>query len=259
MTFSEEINVEYEQSNGPSTAAGRGLDVPSEISALSDRCTGLDGPDLLRVLITREFVDQIAVVSSFGSESAVILAMVAEIDRKTPVLFLDTGKLFGETLRYRDQLVDKLGLADVRTIVPDPARLSAADADGMLWLRDPDACCGLRKVQPLAIALTGFAAWVSGRKRHQGAGRAMLPVLERQPDGRVKVNPLAQWSRARVVAEMLRRDLPRHPLEAEGYPSIGCYTCTDRVRAGEDVRAGRWRGLNKTECGIHVPAVWAKQ
>ncbi|HEV2100387.1 MAG TPA: phosphoadenylyl-sulfate reductase [Stellaceae bacterium] len=226
----------------------------SEAAGLAARFAGLDGSELLRVLITGEFFGRVAVVSSFGAESAAILAMVSEIDRRTPVLFLDTGKLFGETLRYRDRLVDRLGLSDVRTISPDKEKLSAGDPNGMLWLGDPDACCALRKVEPLHRALAGFAAWISGRKRYHGGARAALPVLETDPHGRVKINPLAGWSRAQVVEELLRRDLPRHPLEAQGYLSIGCYTCTDRVGPGEDLRAGRWRGLSKTECGIHAPA-----
>jgi phosphoadenosine phosphosulfate reductase len=226
----------------------------SEAAGLTARYAGLDGPELLRVLITCEYFGRIAVVSSFGAESAAILAMVAEIDRRTPVLFLDTGKLFGETLRYRDRLVDHLDLSDVRTISPDPVKLSAADPNSMLWSGDPDACCALRKVEPLGRALGGFAAWISGRKRYHGGARAALPVFETDAQGRVKVNPLAGWSRAKVVEELLRRGLPRHPLEAQGYLSIGCYTCTDRVGPGEDLRAGRWRGLGKTECGIHAPA-----
>jgi phosphoadenosine phosphosulfate reductase len=184
----------------------------------------------------------------------VLLAMVAEVDPGTPVLFLDTGKMFGETLRYRDRLVARLGLSDVRTIAPEPVSLAMSDADGMLWSEDPDACCALRKVAPLGRALAGFDAWVSGRKRYQGGQRAALPIFETGADGRIKINPLAGWSRSRVTAELLRRDLPRHPLEADGYLSIGCYTCTDRVRPGEDLRAGRWRGLAKNECGIHNPA-----
>ncbi len=220
---------------------------------LEARYGGLDGAALLRPLIEREFYDRLAVVSSFGAESAVILAMVAEIDRRTPILFLNTGKLFSETLRYRDQLVARLGLADVRTITPDPRRLAVADAQGMLWLHDPDSCCAIRKVEPLASALAGFDAWVSGRKHYQTAGRAMLRSFEPDGETRIKINPLATWSRSRVVAEFLERDLPRHPLEAEGYLSIGCLTCTDRVRPDEHLRAGRWRGRTKTECGIHNP------
>jgi phosphoadenosine phosphosulfate reductase len=168
------------------------------------------------------------------------------------VLFLDTGKLFSETLRYRDRLVALLGLRDIRTLVPDPRRASTADPRGMLWLTDPDACCALRKVEPLEAGLAGFDAWVSGRKRYHGGTRATLPVFETDARDRIKVNPLAGWSKGRLDAEFAVRNLPRHPLEAQGYLSIGCITCTDRVRTGEDIRAGRWRNLSKTECGIHA-------
>jgi phosphoadenosine phosphosulfate reductase len=218
---------------------------------LAVRYGGLDGTALLRPLIEQDFRHRLAVVSSFGAESAVILAMVAEVDRTTPVLFIDTGKLFGETLRYRDRLVARLDLADVRTVAPDRRLLAAADPHVMLWLSDPEACCDVRKVAPLAAALDGYGAWVSGRKRYQGGDRRALPLFERDAGNRIKINPLAGWPRSRVVAEMLRRGLPRHPLEAEGYLSIGCTTCTDRVGPGEDLRAGRWRGRGRTECGIH--------
>lgn len=250
MTAKEDGDADAERRRGHAVGERFGRD-PAAAGRLAVRYADLDGRDLLRPLIEREFFGRVAVVSSFGAESAVILAMVAEIDRSTPVLFLDTGKLFGETLRYRNRLVERLGLTAVRTLTPDPATLSAADPDGMLWLRDPDACCAVRKAEPLDRALAGFAAWVSGRKRYHGGERAALPVFEADADGRIKINPLAGWSRARVIEEMLRRGLPRHPLEAQGYLSIGCYTCTDRVRPGEDLRAGRWRGLDKTECGIH--------
>ncbi|HEY3911503.1 MAG TPA: phosphoadenylyl-sulfate reductase [Stellaceae bacterium] len=222
------------------------------VAELAERYANRDGVGLLRPLIEREFAGRLAIVSSFGTESAVILAQVAEIDRDTPILFLDTGKLFSETLRYRDHLVTHLGLRDVRTIAADSERLDAADPESMLWLSDPDFCCALRKVEPLAAALSGFDAWVSGRKRYQGGARAALPVFEPDDAGRIKVNPLANWPKSRVEAEFTRHGLPRHPLEAQGYLSIGCITCTDRVHSGEDPRAGRWRDLPKTECGIHV-------
>ena len=144
----------------------------------------------------------------FGAESAVILAMAAEIDRTTPVLFLDTGKLFGETLRYRDRLIARLGLADVRTIQPDAAQLLAADSKGMLWLHDPDSCCRVRKIEPIARALRGFDAWVTGRKRYHGADRVALPIFEWDKSGRIKINPLAEWSRARVEEEFHRPQSP---------------------------------------------------
>ncbi len=248
----------------PSAAVGsedcRGTAPASRIRQLSSRYAELDGAALLRPLIEREFPGRLAVVSSFGAESAVLLALAAAIDRRIPVLFLDTGKLFGETLRYRDALVAALGLEDVRTISPDPGSLAEVDPEDALWLADPDRCCAVRKVEPLAAALSGFDAWVSGRKRYHGAARAALPAIEAAPDGRVKINPLAGWSRGRVEDEFDRRGLPKHPLEADGYLSIGCTTCTDRVLPGEDRRAGRWRRRDKTECGIHlaVPAQLAR-
>lgn len=221
------------------------------VAELTERYADCNGVALLRPLIECEFAGQVAIVSSFGAEAAVILAQVAEIDRDTPILFLDTGKLFSETLHYRDRLVAQLGLRDVRTIIPAAEGLGAVDPQGMLWLDDPDACCAARKVAPLASALSGFAAWVSGRKRYQGGARAALPVFEADGAGRIKVNPLAKWPKSRVDLEFASHGLPHHPLEAQGYVSIGCVTCTDRAHLGDEPRAGRWRGLPKTECGIH--------
>jgi phosphoadenosine phosphosulfate reductase len=218
---------------------------------LTVRYGDLDGEDLLCPLIEKEFSGRIALVSSFGTEAALLLDMVARIDRRTPVIFLDTGKLFGETLRYRDALVARLGLGEVRTVTPDPTALAQRDPDGVLWHDNPNACCALRKVEPLARALAGFAAWISGRKRFQGGDRVALPAIE-ATDGRLRINPLAPWSRERIAREFAARGLPRHPLEADGFLSIGCMPCTDRVAPDEDPRAGRWRGQDKTECGIHT-------
>jgi len=221
--------------------------------ALQARYAGLGGVDLLRSLVNMEFHNRIALVSSFGTEAAVLLALAAEVDPSIPVIFLDTGKLFGETLRYRDSLIKRLGLTDVRTIEPDPVELKAADPEGLLWQTSPDACCNVRKAIPLERALGGFDAWISGRKRYQAITRAAIPTLELGADGRIKVNPLADWSREEIEAEFQRRGLPRHPLEADGFLSIGCMPCTDRVAPGQDPRSGRWAGLDKTECGIHRP------
>lgn len=212
------------------------------------------GIALLRRAITHDFAGRIAVVSSFGADSAMLLVLVAEIDRGVPVLFLDTGMHFPETLAYRDDLAARLGLTDVRSIVPDPRDVAFRDARGDLHLFLPDDCCALRKVAPLARALAPFAAWVTGRRRHQAATRTALRFVE-HVDGRAKFNPLADWSAERVAAELARRDLPRHPLAARGYLSIGCAPCTRAVRPGEDARAGRWAGHAKTECGIHRPGV----
>lgn len=224
---------------------------PTRTAALAARAEAVMARELLGEMIRYEFPKRIALVSSFGIEAAVLLHMVSTIDAGTPVIFLDTGKLFGETLRYRDALVRRLGLADVRSVTPDPQTLATEDPDGTLWHADPDRCCFLRKVQPLERALAPFDAWINGRKRHHGGARAALPVIE-AADGRIKINPLASWGPAEIDAYFETHGLPRHPLEANGYRSVGCLPCSDRVAAGENPRAGRWRGRGKTECGIHV-------
>jgi phosphoadenosine phosphosulfate reductase len=212
---------------------------------------------VLEAMIHGRFDGRVALVSSFGTESAILLHMISEIDKATPVIFLDTGKLFPETLAYRDTLVAQLGLTDVRAVRPSGKQLAAYDPDGRLWQKDPDLCCAIRKTNPLDGALEGFEAWITGRKRAQGGGRSALNMVEAGPDGRVTVNPLAFWDDARLEAYFEDHDLPRHPLQSEGYASIGCATCTQRVRPGEDKRAGRWAGLEKTECGIHLPRLAA--
>jgi phosphoadenosine phosphosulfate reductase len=202
-----------------------------------------------------EYRGRIALVSSFGAESAVVLHMVAAIDPATPVIFIDTGKLFSETLAYRDRLVARLGLRDLRTARPPASRIESVDPHGTLWRSDPDLCCWQRKVEPLDEALAGFDAWITGRKRYQGGLRRNLPLVEAGPDGRVKVNPLAGWSGQDIAGYFAAHGLPRHPLAARGYASIGCTTCTRAVQPGEPVRAGRWDGFDKSECGIHLPRV----
>lgn len=220
-------------------------------AAFAERVAGAAPEEILHAAIHREFPGRIALVTSFGTESAVLLHMVSEVDPALPVIFLDTGKLFGETLRYRDRLAERLGLTDIRTIEPDPADLAAEDADGILWASDPDRCCFVRKVLPLRRALAGFDAWITGRKRFQGGARSSLPLVEVQ-DGRVKVNPLAEWSPQDIAAHFRRHVLPAHPLQADGYLSIGCMPCTERAPDPADSRSGRWAGSGKTECGIHL-------
>ncbi|MFT9222028.1 phosphoadenylyl-sulfate reductase [Gluconobacter oxydans] len=208
--------------------------------------------------VLRETLDllrgRVAVISSFGAESAVLLDLVAQADPSVPVFFLDTKRHFPETLEYRDRLSRRLGLSDVRTLSPTPKALHDRDPQDQLADFDPDACCALRKVEPLDLVLPDFDVWITGRKRSQSATRAALPLVDPQPDGSVKLNPLAGWGPEKIEAQMQRRDLPRHPLVAKGYTSIGCAPCTRAVKDGEDGRAGRWAGLAKTECGIHRPA-----
>jgi phosphoadenosine phosphosulfate reductase len=220
--------------------------------ALEAALSGLDAKGVIE-RASSIYKGELCTVSSFGAESAVILHMIAQAAPQTPVLFLDTHKLFPETLEYRDGLVDRLGLSDVRTLVPEPGHLEADDPDGTLYQRNPDMCCHVRKTLPLIRALSPFKVWISGRKRHHGGTRAELPRVEIQ-DGKLKLNPLYDWSTEQIEAYYDTHDLPRHPLVAQGYPSIGCIPCTAPVEAGDDPRAGRWSGQEKTECGIHLDA-----
>jgi phosphoadenosine phosphosulfate reductase len=197
------------------------------------------------------FGDKLALVSSFGAESAVLLHLVSKVKPDMPVLFLDTGMLFGQTLDYRRQLAAKLGLTDVRDLRPAYHDLATGDPEAKLWQTDTDACCEIRKVIPLDKALAEFDGWITGRKRFHGGARLSLPVVE-QADHQVKFNPLANWGKEDLDAYMAENDLPAHPLVAQGFPSIGCWPCTKPVEAGQDVRAGRWADSDKTECGIHV-------
>ena len=195
--------------------------------------------------------ERLAVVSSFGTESAALLKVVADVDPAIPVVFLDTGWLFEETLAYRDTLMATLGLRDVRSIKPLEATLSREDPDRELWFSDPDACCRIRKVEPLARALAPFSAWINGRKRFQGGLRANIAVVE-EDGSRLKFNPFANLSREAIEAIYRLANLPPHPLAASGYLSVGCMPCSSRTSPDEDARAGRWRGRAKTECGIHT-------
>ena len=229
----------------------------TELATLQKKYAEASPQELVAAMINKEFTGQIALASSFGAESAVLLHLVAQVDRSTPVIMLETGKLFGETKKYRDQLVNLLGLTDVRNAAPDPVELAKQDPKGVLWSQNPDACCAVRKVAVLERALDPFAAWFTGRKSFQAVTRANLPKVEYE-GGKFKVNPLVGMSRDDVDAYFETYDLPRHPLEADGYLSIGCMPCTDRVAAGEDPRSGRWRGRDKVECGIHMPLVGAK-
>jgi phosphoadenosine phosphosulfate reductase len=232
-------------------------DLIDHLGDLRSACEGLDGLALLRALLREgPLKGRTALVSSFGAESAVLLDMVATVDPGVPVIFLDTGKLFEATQEYREELTQLLGLADVRVVRPEPRGLARSDPEGRLWSVDPDLCCHLRKTLPLEQALAGFAAWITGRKRFQGGARDRLATLEGEPSsGRIKLNPLAPWSEDDVERYRRLRNLPAHPLLAAGYRSIGCVPCTRPGAEGEAARAGRWWGLDKSECGIHRPGI----
>jgi len=229
----------------------------ADVDSLNARFAGVPTGKMLRELLTGELAGRTALVSSFGTESAVLLHLVSEIDRSIPLIFTNTQKMFGETLAYRDELSERLGFTDLRVFRPDPRLLAEKDETGLRWSYDPDGCCAIRKVEPLQRALKGFDAWISGRKGFQAGTRTALPLFELDRDHadgpKLKLNPLAGWSKDQLNAYFEEHKLPRHPLEAEGYLSIGCSPCTSRVMPGEDPRAGRWRGWDKVECGIHTP------
>jgi phosphoadenosine phosphosulfate reductase len=223
---------------------------------LNNLFRGSSTEEMLRTALAEHMVGDVGMVSSFGAESAALLHLVASIDPSVPVLFLDTGRHFPETLAYRDQLVARLGLKDFRNLEPDADVLAARDANQLRWSFDPDGCCEIRKVVPLARALAGFDATITGRKAFQAKTRNALPRFEVDTSdaaGRLKINPLADWTKDDLDAYFAKHDLPAHPLIAQGYLSIGCAPCTSVVKPGEDPRAGRWRGWDKTECGIHTP------
>lgn len=221
------------------------------IMSLNGMFDEMDGVAVLRQATEELLPDDLAIVSSFGADSSVLLHMVAQVDKSLPVYFLDTGKHFPETLDYVETLKQHLGLTNVIAVHPDNRDLARFDPTGNLWETDPDSCCHIRKTEPLDAVVKGFGGWVTGRKRYQTVERGVLPHFELTSDDRIKVNPLAYFSDADITTYKLKYGLPEHPLYAKGYKSIGCAPCTSVVAEGEDPRAGRWRGLNKKECGIH--------
>jgi phosphoadenosine phosphosulfate reductase len=226
------------------------LSLAARAARLNARWAEASTEQILEDALTKEFPGHIALVSSFGAEAAVLLHLAAQVDRNLPILFLDTGKHFMETLTYRDILVGRFGFTDARSLEPDAADLAREDPAGDLWSRQPNRCCALRKVVPLEKALSEFDGWITGRKRYQNTERAALPFAEISGD-KIKINPLANWTEARINQAFKDFKLPRHPLFDEGFASIGCAPCTRRILEGEDSRAGRWSGSEKTECGIH--------
>lgn len=229
---------------------------PEDAARLNAQFAGQPTSEWLGTVLRDGLAGRVALVSSFGAESVVLLHLVAQLAPDTAVLFLDTGKHFAETLAYRDDLVARLGLTNLQVLTPDADVLARRDESGLRWSYDPDGCCEIRKVQPLARALERFDASITGRKAFQAASRANLPRFEidtSDAQGRLKVNPLIDWTAEDIAAYIAAHDLPPHPLVAQGYPSIGCAPCTSKVAPGEDPRSGRWKGWDKTECGIHVP------
>lgn len=224
----------------------------ADADALNARFEGVDALTMLKTVFAEGLAGKVAVVSSFGTESAVLLDLVARADRTVPVIFVDTLKMFAETLNYRDTLISRMSFTNSRSVTPDPDVLAKKDETGLRWSYDPDGCCDIRKVEPMNRAKHGLDAWISGRKAFQSTTRQNMPRFEVE-DGRLKINPLGDWTKDDLEAYFAEHDLPRHPLEAQGYLSVGCEPCTSKVLPGEDPRAGRWRGWDKVECGIHTP------
>jgi phosphoadenosine phosphosulfate reductase len=227
------------------------LDRPLPIAARLDAELRHAHPSTILSAAIETFGDRLALVSSFGAESAVLLHLVSQLKPDIPVLFLDTGMLFGQTLDYRKSLARQFGLTDVRDLRPHYADLAAVDPDAKLHQTDTDACCNVRKVVPLDRALQEFDGWITGRKRFHGGDRLSMRVVE-EGEGKVKFNPLANWGKDELDAYAAEHNLPAHPLVAAGFPSIGCWPCTQPAEEGENTRAGRWKGMDKTECGIHL-------
>lgn len=225
--------------------------VADRVAALNARYKHHAATSVLEHALKDADLGRVALVSSFGAESVVLLHLVSVIAPETPVLFVDTRMLFQETLDYQRALAEKLHLCDIRTIRATQPRVAYEDPDGTLHQFNTDACCGVRKIEPLERALADFDGWITGRKRFQASTRANVEFFETEEDRRIKVNPLAHWGREDLEDYIVNNALPRHPLVARGYPSIGCAPCTSPVKPGEDPRAGRWRGSNKVECGIH--------
>lgn len=225
--------------------------VSERIPALNNRYKHHSATSVLEGALKDAQVGKVAMVSSFGAESVALLHLVSVIDRTTPVIFIDTEMLFAETLDYQHELTNRLNLKDVRVIRASDEMKKLHDPDGTLHQYSTDACCDLRKTVPLQNALDRFDAWITGRKRFQSSTRSVLEFFENEDDRRIKINPLCHWDVQDVQDYMTENRLPRHPLVAKGYPSIGCSPCTSPVAEGEDPRAGRWRDSNKDECGIH--------
>ena len=223
----------------------------SEFRAESERLEARSPRERL-VWAVERFGERLLFTSSFGAGSGVLLHLWSEIARELPVLFLDTGFLFPETLSYRDELIDRLRL-NVDVVRPAVGRDEFLRENGAnIYEFNPDLCCQHNKVDPLAPFLARAEGWISGLRRDQSAARASTPILLPTDDGPVKVHPLATMTAAEGLAYMHEHGIPEHPLVARRYLSIGCAPCTRPVEEGEDERAGRWAGSSKTECGLHT-------
>lgn len=209
-------------------------------------------PEAVLRWAVEEFGPDVALATGFGAEGCVLVAMLAAISTDARIFYLDTDVLFPETYALRDRLEARYGVRFERRATRLSLSAQAAEHGAQLWERRPDLCCQLRKIEPLKEMLGGLRAWMTAIRREQSAARATAGIIERDEKfGLIKINPLARWSSRDVWNYIAKYDVPYNPLHDHGYPSIGCAPCTSPVQIGEDPRAGRWRGTQKTECGLH--------
>jgi phosphoadenosine phosphosulfate reductase len=226
---------------------------PEELDRIGARLEEQTPRDILRWAVD-EFYPEVGLACSFGGPSGMVLVdMLAGINSKVEVYYVDTDFLFPETYETRDRITERYGIRPIAYKSKLTPEEQAAKHGEALWLSNPDLCCALRKVEPNRRALEGKRAWISGLRRDQSATRSETKAIEWVSGlGLVKVNPLVRWTEADVWAYIVKNDVPYNPLHDQSYPSLGCTYCTRPVEEGEDMRSGRWQGLDKTECGIHA-------
>jgi phosphoadenosine phosphosulfate reductase len=227
---------------------------PVDVDRVATEFEGRTAEEVLAWAVER-FAGRIVLTCSWQRQSSVVVDMLHRMGAEVRVVELDTGLLFPETYATRERLIERYGL-DVELVAPRRTVEEQAQDEGPeLWAREPDRCCGLRKVEPLERALEGMDAWITGIRRAQSASRAGARKVELDiRRGVVKIQPLVDWSDEDVQGYLYAHDVPYNPLHDEGYPSIGCVPCTRPVQQGEDPRAGRWAAFGKTECGLHLPS-----
>jgi phosphoadenosine phosphosulfate reductase len=225
-----------------------------DVETLAEEFESRTAQELLAWAVDR-FPGRIVLTCSWQHQSSILVDMLHQLDATVRIVELDTGLLFPETYETRERLIERYDL-ELERIDPRETVAEQALSEGPeLWRRDPDRCCHLRKVEPLERALVGMDAWITGIRRAQSVTRANARMLELDPRGVVKVQPLAFWSDEDVKGYLYAHDVPYNPLHDRGFPSIGCTPCTRAIRPGEDSRAGRWADAEKTECGLHLPSL----
>ncbi len=224
-----------------------------DLDKLNEQFERMQPAEIIRWAVD-QFYPKLAMTSSFGPESGVLLHLVSRVRPDVPVLFLETGYHFPETLEYKNALIKQFGLTRVRDLRADPARRQklVTDHAGVPYEKNPDLCCQVNKVEPLDAALNDYDAWMSGIRRNQTDFRKTVRILEYYEGDRYKISPLAVWTSRETWWYLKEHQIPQHPLYEKGYLSIGCWPCTRPIQAGDDERSGRWAGRAKKECGIHT-------